>query len=88
MVDAKAARVKKLESQLKDIAYGTRPYRIDTSKFEYGGDAEDGLGESVELERGQNLLQFHISLVSWHVQFVHTLFSLTLLIWCANLPLL
>ncbi len=64
MVDSKAARVKKLESQLKDIAYGTRPYRVDTSRFEYGGDVEDGPGDSVELERGQNLLQFHISLVS------------------------
>ena len=65
MVDTKAARVKRLETQLKDIAYVTRPYRVDTSRFAYGGDTEDGggLGDSVELERGQNLLQFHISLV-------------------------
>ena len=63
LVDGKAARVKRLETQLKDIAYGTRPYRVDTSRFEYGTDAEDGAGDSVELERGQNLLQFHISLV-------------------------
>ncbi len=66
LIDIKAARVKKLETQLKQIAYGTRSYRVDTSKFEYGGGesggGEEG-GESVELERGQNLLQFNISLV-------------------------
>lgn len=65
-MDIKAARVKKLEGQLKEIAYGTRPYRVDTSKFEYGG-GEGGVEEAestVELERGQNLLQFHISVVS------------------------
>ena len=65
MVDTKAARVKRLETQLKDIAYVTRPYCVDTSRFECGGDVEDGgeLGDSVKLERGQDLLQFHISLV-------------------------
>ena len=69
-MDIKAARVKKLETQLKEIAYGTRPYRLDTSKFEYGGLGGIGVGaveegeEVVELERGQNLLQFHISVVS------------------------
>lgn len=65
LLDIKAARVKKLEGQLKEIAYGTRPYRLDTSKFEYGG-GEGSMEEGeavVELERGQNLLQFHISVV-------------------------
>lgn len=68
-MDIKAARVKKLEGQLKEIAYGTRPYRLDTSKFEYGG-GEGGEEEgecAVELERGQNLLQFHISVVSYDI---------------------
>ena len=60
LIDIKAARVKKLEVQLKEIAYGTKPYRLDTSKFEY---ADEDEGESVELERGQNLLQFCISQV-------------------------
>ena len=36
LLDIKAARIRKLEGQLKDIAYGTRPYKIDTSKFEVG----------------------------------------------------
>ena len=34
LLDIKSARIKKLESQLKDIAYGTRQYKVDTSKFE------------------------------------------------------
>ena len=71
-MDVKSARVKKLEGQLKDIAYGTRPYKVDMSKFEYGVGGEGGReeeGESVvELERGQNLLQFHIAMVSIHCE--------------------
>lgn len=60
LLDIRAARIKKLESQLKDIAYGTRQVKVDTKRFEYEGDE---LGESIELERGQNLLQFHVSQV-------------------------
>ena len=59
LLDIKAARVKKLEGQLKEIAYGTRPVKIDTARFEYG----TGNEEEVELERGQNLFQFHVSQV-------------------------
>ena len=60
LLDIKAARIKKLESQLKDIAYGTRQVKVDTKRFEYGSEE---LEESVELERGQNLLQFHVAQV-------------------------
>lgn len=62
LLDTKAARIKKLEGQLKDIAYGTRQYKLDTSKFEYES-CGSALEESIELERGQNLFQFHISQV-------------------------
>jgi hypothetical protein len=64
LIDIKAARIKKLESQLKEIAYGTKSYRVDVSKFEYSmtEEVEDG-GARVELERGQNLLEFNISQV-------------------------
>ena len=37
LLDIKAARIRKLEGQLRDIAYGSRPYKIDTSKFEVSG---------------------------------------------------
>ena len=62
LLDIKAARIKKLEGQLKDIAYGTRQYKLDTSKFEFESDRST-LEESIDLERGQNLLQFHIAQV-------------------------
>lgn len=67
LLDMRSARIKKLEGQLKDIAYGSRPYKIDTSKFEYvdGGEAE----EMIELERGQNLLQVNISQVTCVLMF-------------------
>ena len=61
LLDIKAARIKKLEGQLKDIAYGTRQVKLDTRRFEY---EEEGVEESIQLERGQNLLQFHVAQVS------------------------
>ena len=36
LLDIKAARIQKLEKQLRDIAYGTRHYKIDTGTFEVG----------------------------------------------------
>ncbi|XP_062502017.1 protein fantom-like isoform X2 [Corticium candelabrum] len=54
LVDVKAARIKKLEGQLHDIAYGTRQYKIDKV------DSEEDLDETVSLERGQNLFEIHI----------------------------
>lgn len=63
LVDIKAARIKKLEGQLKDIAYGTRQYKLDMTQFEYEGSGSSTLEDSIELERGQNLLQFHLAQV-------------------------
>ena len=60
LLDIKAARIKKLEGQLREIAYGTRQVKLDTGRFEYGGEEE----VSVQLERGQNLLQFQVGQVS------------------------
>ena len=62
LVHMKAARIKKLEGQLKDIAYGTRQYKLDTTQFEYEGNGT-ALEKSIELERGQNLLQLHVAQV-------------------------
>lgn len=61
LLDIKAARIKKLEGQLRDIAYGTRQVKVDTRRFEYLEEPE----ENVQLERGQNLLQFHVGQVSF-----------------------
>jgi protein fantom len=72
LLDIRSARIKKLERQLKDIAYGTKQVRV--------GSIEDGAGESSamaaiddatylntqqvgQLERGQNIFEIHITRV-------------------------
>eukprot|EP00794_Sanderia_malayensis_P018807 gene18807-20703_t len=60
MLDLRAERIKKLESQIKDIAYGTKQYRIDAETIV---DSEREVDESLvthELERGQNILEIQI----------------------------
>ncbi|XP_064640394.1 protein fantom-like isoform X3 [Lineus longissimus] len=59
LLDIRAARIKKLEAQLKDIAYGTRQYRI-TEDDDAMSDTEE-FDETVHLERGQNLFEIHIN---------------------------
>ncbi|XP_074644933.1 protein fantom-like isoform X2 [Tubulanus polymorphus] len=62
LLDIRAARIKKLEAQLKDVAYGTRQYKIrETTELEELEFEE--FDESVHLERGQNLFEIHISKV-------------------------
>ncbi|KAM4614074.1 protein fantom [Discoglossus pictus] len=63
LLDARAARIRKLEAQLKDIAYGTKQY-----KFTPDITAEDGvdeIDETLHLERGENLLEIHITKVTF-----------------------
>uniref|UniRef100_A0A8C4ZWX0 C2 domain-containing protein n=1 Tax=Gadus morhua TaxID=8049 RepID=A0A8C4ZWX0_GADMO len=58
LLDGRAAKVKKLEVQLKDIAYGTKPY-----VFKPDAAAVDPLGgeePEVRLERGENVLELHV----------------------------
>eukprot|EP01135_Chromosphaera_perkinsii_P002260 Nk52_evm46s221 gene=Nk52_evmTU46s221 len=54
--DLKTNKIGKLESQLRDIAYGTREYKVE----DIDSDDEEG---TVELGRGQNLFEFKISVV-------------------------
>ncbi|XP_027131616.1 protein fantom isoform X1 [Larimichthys crocea] len=58
LLDTRAAKIKKLEAQLKDIAYGTKPY-----VFKLDATAEDEaneLDETLCLERGENLFELQI----------------------------
>ncbi|XP_072554214.1 protein fantom isoform X2 [Paramormyrops kingsleyae] len=65
LLNMRAARVRKLEAQLKDIAYGTKAH---TFRAEIAGqDAEAELEETLHLERGENLLEIHISRVQLSV---------------------
>ncbi|XP_041794749.1 protein fantom [Chelmon rostratus] len=58
LLDTKAAKIKKLEAQLRDIAYGTKTYvfRPDTADE----DEADDFDETLHLERGENLLELQI----------------------------
>ncbi|KAG9475181.1 hypothetical protein GDO78_003572 [Eleutherodactylus coqui] len=59
LLDARAARIRKLEAQLKDIAYGTKQYKF-TPDITPDDDVEE-FDESLRLQRGENLLEIQIS---------------------------
>uniref|UniRef100_A0AAR2LXH4 C2 domain-containing protein n=1 Tax=Pygocentrus nattereri TaxID=42514 RepID=A0AAR2LXH4_PYGNA len=58
LLDMRAAKIKKLEAQLKDIAYGTKThiFRPDITN----DDVTDEFDETVHLARGENLLEIHL----------------------------
>jgi len=59
LLDIRADRIRKLESQMRDIAYGTKQYKApasEESEFEE-------MDSTVELERGQNIFEIHIDKV-------------------------
>nr|XP_045008872.1 protein fantom isoform X1 [Jaculus jaculus]XP_045008877.1 protein fantom isoform X1 [Jaculus jaculus] len=63
LLDIRAARIQKLEAQLKDIAYGTKQYKF---KAEIApDDSVDEFDETIHLERGENLFEIHISKVTF-----------------------
>ncbi|XP_013398857.1 protein fantom isoform X2 [Lingula anatina] len=64
LLDIRAARIKKLESQLKDIAYGTRQYRIPPREEGMEESEVEEFDESLHLQRGENLFEIHISKVT------------------------
>uniref|UniRef100_A0A8C9UX70 RPGRIP1 like n=1 Tax=Scleropages formosus TaxID=113540 RepID=A0A8C9UX70_SCLFO len=60
LLDKRAARVRKLEAQLRDIAYGTKAHVL---KAEMDEDTADEFDEIVHLERGENLFEIHVARV-------------------------
>ncbi|XP_043083996.1 protein fantom isoform X2 [Puntigrus tetrazona] len=58
LLDVRAAKIKKLEAQLKDIAYGTKThvFRPDVTS----DDITDDFDETLHLARGENLLEIHL----------------------------
>ncbi|XP_062317910.1 protein fantom [Osmerus eperlanus] len=58
LLDMRAAKIKKLETQLKDIAYGTKAHVFKPDVDD--DDLADVFDETVRLERGENLLEIHI----------------------------
>ncbi|KAM6430242.1 protein fantom isoform 2-T2 [Liasis olivaceus] len=61
LLDVRAARIRKLEAQLKDIAYGTKQYKFRPEMI--ADDPMDEFDETAHLERGENLFEIHISRV-------------------------
>ncbi|XP_053256073.1 protein fantom isoform X2 [Podarcis raffonei] len=61
LLDVRAARIRKLEAQLKDIAYGTKQYKFKPEIMP--DDPVDVFDETAHLERGENLFEIHISRV-------------------------
>ncbi|NXX50675.1 FTM protein, partial [Tricholaema leucomelas] len=70
LLDIRAARIRKLEAQLRDIVYGTKPHK---SKPEISsGEPVDEFNETVYLERGENLFEIHISKVIFSAGAINT----------------
>ncbi|KAM8946781.1 protein fantom [Pelodytes ibericus] len=59
LLDVRAAHIRKLEAQLKDIAYGTKQHKF-TPDITSDDDVVE-FNESLKLGRGENLLEIHIS---------------------------
>ncbi|XP_006863582.1 PREDICTED: protein fantom [Chrysochloris asiatica] len=63
LLDIRAARIQKLEAQLKDIAYGTKQYKFKPEVMP--DDSVDEFDETIHLERGENLFEIHINKVTF-----------------------
>ncbi|XP_009948338.1 PREDICTED: protein fantom [Leptosomus discolor] len=69
LLDIRAARIRKLEAQLKDMVYGTKPHK---SKPEIlPSDQVDEFDETLHLEKGENLFEIHISKVIFSSGAIH-----------------
>eukprot|EP00079_Xenopus_tropicalis_P010509 XP_002935418.2 PREDICTED: protein fantom [Xenopus tropicalis] len=69
-LDVRAARIRKLEAQLKDIAYGTKQYKLTTDITQ--DDEVDEFDETVHLEWGENMLEIHISKIAFSPTAIET----------------
>nr|XP_046250662.1 protein fantom isoform X2 [Scatophagus argus] len=58
LLDTRAAKINKLEAQLRDIAYGTKTYVLKPDRTDE--DEADEFDETFHLERGENLLELQI----------------------------
>ncbi|KAM5263740.1 protein fantom isoform 2-T2 [Ctenodactylus gundi] len=68
LLDIRAARIQKLEAQLKDIAYGTKQYKFKPEIMP--DDSVDEFDETIHLERGENLFEIHINKVTFSSEIV------------------
>ncbi|XP_077166658.1 protein fantom [Paroedura picta] len=66
LLDVRATRIRKLEAQLKDIAYGTKQYKFRPEIMP--DDPVDEFDETAHLERGENLFEIHIGKVAFSAE--------------------
>ncbi|XP_077993112.1 protein fantom-like [Glandiceps talaboti] len=64
LLDIRAARIKKLEHQLRDVAYGTKQIKMKDFIDEHD-DQYDEIDESIKLERGQNVFEIHVKQINY-----------------------
>ncbi|KFQ71577.1 Protein fantom [Phaethon lepturus] len=69
LLDIRAARIRKLEAQLRDIVYGTKPHKSRPEILP--GDPVGEFDETLHLERGENLFEIHISKVTFSSGAMH-----------------
>nr|XP_047931281.1 protein fantom isoform X5 [Anser cygnoides] len=69
LLDIRAARIRKLEAQLRDVVYGTKQHKSRPKILP--GDSVDEFDETLLLERGENLFEIHISRVIFSSAAVH-----------------
>ncbi|XP_057230992.1 protein fantom isoform X2 [Malurus melanocephalus] len=70
LLDIRAARIRKLEAQLRDIVYDAKPLKSTLEVLP--SDPVDGFVETVHLERGENVFEIHISKVIFSSEAMHT----------------
>ncbi|XP_053934704.1 protein fantom isoform X2 [Cuculus canorus] len=61
LLDIRAARIRKLEAQLRDIVYGTKPHKSRPEILP--GGTVDEFDEILHLKRGENTFEIHIGKV-------------------------
>ncbi|NXJ62846.1 FTM protein, partial [Rostratula benghalensis] len=69
LLDIRAARITKLEAQLRDIVYGTTPHKSSPELLP--GDPVDEFDETFHLQRGENLFEIHIGQVMFSSGAMH-----------------
>ncbi|XP_035192404.1 protein fantom isoform X3 [Oxyura jamaicensis] len=69
LLDIRAARIRKLKAQLRDVVYGTKQHRSRPKIL--SGDSVDELDETSHLERRENIFEIHISRVIFSSAAVH-----------------
>ncbi|NXV80189.1 FTM protein, partial [Atlantisia rogersi] len=69
LLDIRAARIRKLEAQLRDNAYGTKPYKSRQEILP--SDPVDEFDDTLHLKRGENLFEIHISKAVFTSEVMH-----------------